>query len=204
MSLPPVRIRPSRARRGTCRSWYGRGTQRPVNVARPAAPALRALFRYGQLFARIPRPKGQVAGFGALSASPGRRVVAYILTMDSGDSSTVFVFRPGGPPVAVYRTAHGSSPCALHPLAWHGSWRLYPPHGGRAVIIDTAGRHRIIRLRPPSPAATAIRSGFTPFPGGNQPRRPAACTGTTAAHARPSAICPPKRCPERGVLRWPT
>ncbi len=104
------------------------------------------LYPDGQLLARIPVPKGRVAGFGLLAASPDRRVVAYILTKDSGDSSTVFVVRPGGAPVAVYRTAHGGSPCSLHPLAWHGSWLLYTPHGGRAVLIDTAGRHRIIRL----------------------------------------------------------
>ncbi|HEY5988881.1 MAG TPA: hypothetical protein VIV12_21250, partial [Streptosporangiaceae bacterium] len=104
------------------------------------------LYPDGQLFARIPGPKGHLAGFGALSVGPDRRVVAYILTKYSGDSSTVFVFRPGGAPVAVYRTAHGGSPCSLPPLAWHGSWLLYTPHGGRAVLIDTAGSQRVIRL----------------------------------------------------------
>jgi short subunit dehydrogenase-like uncharacterized protein len=104
------------------------------------------LYPDGQLFARIPAPKGRVAGYGLLAANPDRRAAAYILTTDSGDSSTVFVIRPGGAPVAVYRTAHGSSPCAPPPLAWHGSWLLYTPRGGRAVLIDTAGSHRIIRL----------------------------------------------------------
>jgi hypothetical protein len=102
------------------------------------------LYPDGQLFARIPAPKGQVAGFGMLSASTGRQVVAYILTSEPGNRSTVFLVRAGSAPVAVYRTAHGSSPCALPPLAWHGSWLLYT--GGRAVLIDTAGSHRIIRL----------------------------------------------------------
>jgi hypothetical protein len=104
------------------------------------------LYPDGQLYARIPAPKGQVAGFGALSASPDRRAVAYILTKYPGDSSTVFVVRPGGAPAAVYRTAHGGSPCSLPPLTWHGPWLLYTPRGGRAVLIDTAGSHRIIRL----------------------------------------------------------
>jgi hypothetical protein len=104
------------------------------------------LYPDGQLFARIPAPEGRGAGFGLLSASPGRRAVAYILTKDFGDSSAIFVVRPGGAPVAVYRTAHGNSPCVLPPLAWHGSWLLYTPRRGRAVLIDTAGSHRIIRL----------------------------------------------------------
>jgi len=107
----------------------------------------------GQLHARIPAPAGHVAGFGALSVSPDRRMVAYILTKYSGDSSTVFVVGPGGAPVAVYRTSHGGSPCTLPPLAWHGSWLLYTPHGGRAVLIDTAGSHRIIRLPSTLPAS---------------------------------------------------
>ena len=105
------------------------------------------LYPDGQLFARIPAPpKGQVAGFGLPSAGPSRRAVAYVLTNDSGNSPTVFVVRPGGAPVAVYRTAHGGSPCAAPPLAWHGSWLLYTPPGGRAALIDTTGSHRIIRL----------------------------------------------------------
>ncbi len=115
------------------------------------------LYPDGQLFARIPAPRGQAAGFGGLSARPGRGAVAYILTKNPGDSSTVFVVRPGGAPVAVYRTAHGNSPCALPPLAWHGRWLLYTPHGGRAVIIDTAGSHRIIRL----PTALPGSNGHT-------------------------------------------
>jgi hypothetical protein len=110
------------------------------------------LYPDGQLFARIPAPAGRVAGFGPLAASPGGRAVAYVLTKDSGGSSTVFVVRPGGAPVAVYRAAHGSSPCSLPPLAWHGSWLLYTPHRGRAVLIDTAGSHRIIRLPSALPA----------------------------------------------------
>ena len=105
------------------------------------------LYPDGRLFARIRAPKkGQVAGFGQLSASPGRRMVAYILTRDPGNWSTVFVVRPGSSPVAVYRTARGGAICALPPLAWHGSWLLYTPHGGHAVLIDAAGSHRIIRL----------------------------------------------------------
>jgi hypothetical protein len=111
------------------------------------------LYPDGQLYARIRAPKGQVGGFGTLSVSPDRRMVAYILTKHPGDSSTIFVFRPGGAPAAVYRTAHGGSPCALPPLAWHGSWLLYTPHGGRAALIDTAGRHRIIRLPPTLPGS---------------------------------------------------
>jgi hypothetical protein len=115
------------------------------------------LYPDGRLFARIPAPRGQAAGFGELSASPDRRVVAYILTKYPGDSATVFVVRPGGAPVAVYRTAHGGSPCSLPPLAWHASWLLYTPRGGRAVLIDTAGSHRIIRL----PPALSGSSGHT-------------------------------------------
>jgi hypothetical protein len=104
------------------------------------------LYPDGRLFAKIPAPKGQVAGFGALSASPGRRMVAYILTDEPGNGSTVFLVRPGGAPVAVYRTAHGGAPCALPPLAWHGPWLSYTPPRGHPVLIDTAGSHRIIRL----------------------------------------------------------
>jgi hypothetical protein len=104
------------------------------------------LYQGGQLYARLPAPKGQVAGFGALSASPGRRIVAYILTREPGNQATALLVRPGSAPVAVYRTAHGGSPCSLPPLAWHGRWLLYTPRGRRAVLIDTAGSHRIIRL----------------------------------------------------------
>jgi hypothetical protein len=104
------------------------------------------LYPDGRLFARIPAPKGQVAGFGWLSVSPGRRTVAYILTKDSGNESTVFLVRPGSAPVAVYQAARGVSPCAPPPLAWHGPWLLYTPRQGRAVIIDMAGSHRIIWL----------------------------------------------------------
>jgi hypothetical protein len=104
------------------------------------------LYPDGRLFARIPAPKGQVAGFAALSVSPGRRMVAYILTNEPGNGSTVFLVRPGRAPMAVYRTAHGGAPCAGPPLAWHGSWLLYTPPRGRAVLIDTAGSRRIIRL----------------------------------------------------------
>jgi hypothetical protein len=111
------------------------------------------LYPDGQLFASIPAPKGQVAGFGMLSASPGRQEVAYILTREPGNRSTVFLVRPGSAPVAVYQTAHGGSPCSLPPLAWHGSWLLYTPHGDRAVLIDTAAGHRIIRLPSDLPAS---------------------------------------------------
>ena len=109
------------------------------------------LYPDGQLFARIPAPQisvaeGQVAGFGQLSVSPGRRMVAYILYDGSGIASTVFLVRPGSPPLAVYRTAHGGGVCSVPPLAWHGSWLLYTPPLGRAVLIDTAASHRIIRL----------------------------------------------------------
>lgn len=106
----------------------------------------------GQLFARIPTPQislaaGQVAGFGEVSVSPSRRMVAYILHNGSNyDASTVFLVRPGSAPVAVYRTAHGGGVCAPLPLAWHGSWLLYTPPLGRAVLIDTATSHRVIRL----------------------------------------------------------
>jgi len=104
------------------------------------------LYPDGQLFARIPGPTGQVTGFAGLSASPGHRSVAYILTNDSGNAATIFLVRPGAAPVAVYRTAHGPSPCAPPPLTWHGPWLLYAPHRGHAVIINTAGSHRVIRL----------------------------------------------------------
>jgi hypothetical protein len=104
------------------------------------------LYPDGQLFARIPAPKGQVAGFGELSVSPGRQMVAYILYDSSGIASTVFLVRPGSAPVAVYRTAHGGGVCAPPALAWHGSWLLYTPPLGRPVLIDTAASHRIIRL----------------------------------------------------------
>ena len=104
------------------------------------------LYPDGRLFARLPAPKGQVAGFGALSASPGRRMVAYILTNEPGNASTVFLARPGSAPVAVYRAAHGGVSCGPVPLAWHGSWLSYTPHRGHPVLIDTAGSHRMIRL----------------------------------------------------------
>jgi hypothetical protein len=104
------------------------------------------LYPDGHVFARIPAPKSQEVGFSGLSASPGRRVVAYILTRDSGKRSTVFLVRPGSARVAVYRNAGGPTPCAPPPLAWHGPWLLYTPHRGRAVLIDTAGSHRTIRL----------------------------------------------------------
>jgi hypothetical protein len=103
------------------------------------------LHQDGRVFARIPSPKGQASGFGQLSVSPRNAVVAYILTTSSG-RSTVFIVRPGGSAQAVYRTARGSSPCALPPLAWHGSWLLYTPQRGQPVLIDIAGGHRIIRL----------------------------------------------------------
>jgi hypothetical protein len=105
------------------------------------------LYPDGQLFARIPGPGGKVTGFAGLSASPGHRMVAYILTNDSGNgAATIFLVRPGTAPVAVYRMAHGPSPCGPPPLAWHRSWLLYAPHRGNAVIINTAGSHRIVRL----------------------------------------------------------
>jgi hypothetical protein len=112
------------------------------------------LYPDGQLFARIPAPRGQVAGFGWLSVSPGHRMVAYTLTEDSGNGSTVFLVRPGGNPVAVYRAAPGNSPCAPPPVAWHGSWLLYTPPRGHAVIIDTAGRHQVIQLPSALPGST--------------------------------------------------
>jgi hypothetical protein len=104
------------------------------------------LYPDGRLFARIPPPRGQVAGFGALSVSPGSRMVAYILTKLPGNGSTVFLVRPGHAPVAVYQTAHGGASCGPVPLAWHGSWLSYTPPRGHPVLIDTAGSHRIIRL----------------------------------------------------------
>jgi hypothetical protein len=104
------------------------------------------LYPNGRMFARIPAPKGQVAGFGELSVSPRSRMIAYILITEPGHRSTIFLVRPGSAPVAIYRTAHGSSPCAFPPLAWHGPWLLYTPRGGRSVLIDTAASHRIIRL----------------------------------------------------------
>jgi hypothetical protein len=105
------------------------------------------LYPGGQLFARIPAPRGQVGGFGWLSVSPGHRMVAYTITTDSwGNGSTVFLVRPGDAPVAVYRAVPGNSPCAPPPLAWHGSWLLYTPPRGHAVLIDAAGSHRVIRL----------------------------------------------------------
>lgn len=104
------------------------------------------LYPDGRLFARIPAPKGEVAGFGALSVRPGSRMVAYILTKEPGNGSMIFLVRPGSAPVAVYQTAHGGSPCAPAPLAWHGSWLSYTPPRGHPVLIDTAGSHRIIRL----------------------------------------------------------
>jgi len=110
------------------------------------------LYPDGRLYARMPEPRGDVAGIGALSASPGRRAVAYILTKEPGNSPTVYVVRPGGAPAAVYRATHGGSPCTLPPLAWHGSWLLYTPQGGRAVLIDAEGSHRIIRLPSTLPA----------------------------------------------------
>jgi len=102
------------------------------------------LYPDGQLFARIPAPGGQVAGFGEVSASPGFRMVAYVLDSETGHGSTVFVVRPGSTPQAVYRTAQAGSPCSL-PLAWRGSWLLYA-RVGYAVLIDTMGGGRIIRL----------------------------------------------------------
>jgi hypothetical protein len=110
------------------------------------------LYPDGRLFARIPAPKGQVAGFGALSVSPGSRMVAYILTKLPGSRSTVLVVRPGGAPVAIYQTAHGGASCGPVPLAWHGSWLSYTPPRGHPVLIDTAGSHRIIRLPSTLPA----------------------------------------------------
>jgi hypothetical protein len=104
------------------------------------------LYPDGRPFARIPAPKGQVAGFANLSASPGRRMVAYILANEPGDALTVFLVRPGSAPVAVYRAAHGGASCGLPPLAWHGSWLSYTPPRGHPVLIDTAGSHRVIRL----------------------------------------------------------
>jgi len=112
------------------------------------------LYPDGQLFARIPAPRDQVYGSGQLSVSPGRRVVAYILIKQSGNWSAVFLVRPGSAPVAAYRTVPASaSPCTLPPLAWHGSWLLYTPQSDQAVLIDTAGSHRIIRLPATLPAS---------------------------------------------------
>jgi hypothetical protein len=115
------------------------------------------LYPDGRLFARIPAPRGQVAGFAALSASPGRRMVAYILTNEPGNASTVFLVRPGGAPVAVYRAAHGGVSCGPVPLAWHGSWLSYTPPRGHPVLIDTAGSHRIIRLPSTLPGGNGRR-----------------------------------------------
>jgi hypothetical protein len=104
------------------------------------------LYPGGQLFAKIPAPKGQSAGFGQLLASPSAQMIAYILYDNSGIASTVFVVRPGSAPQAVYHTAHGGGVCSLPPLAWHGSWLLYTPPLSHAVLIDTASNHRIIGL----------------------------------------------------------
>lgn len=104
------------------------------------------LYPGGQLFARIPAPKGQPPGFGQLLADPSAQMVAYILYDSSGVASTVFVVRPGSAPVAVYHTARGGGVCGLPPLAWRGSWLLYTPPLSHAVLIDTAPNHRIIGL----------------------------------------------------------
>jgi len=104
------------------------------------------LYPGGQLFARIPAPKGQPPGFGQLLADPSAQMVAYILYDSSGVASTVFVVRPGSAPVAVYHTSRGGGVCGLPPLAWRGSWLLYTPPLSHAVLIDTAPNHRIIGL----------------------------------------------------------
>ncbi|HEX9516870.1 MAG TPA: hypothetical protein VF940_11915, partial [Streptosporangiaceae bacterium] len=126
------------------------------------------LYPDGQLFARIPAPQGQVAGFGELSASPGRRLIAYILTTEPGNSPTVFVVRPGGAPVAVYRTAHGARP-ALFPR-WPGTDRGCCTPLMEAAWCSSTPRAAtgLSASRPPSRAATGIRSGFSPTPGGSQ------------------------------------
>jgi len=77
------------------------------------------LYPDGRMYARIPGPRGDLAGFGVLSASPERRAVAYILTRYRGGNSAVFVVRPGSAPVAVYRTDRGARP-ALFPR-WPGT-----------------------------------------------------------------------------------
>jgi len=93
-----------------------------------------------------------VAGFGALSVSPGSRMVAYIVTKLPASRSPVFLVRPGHAPVAVYQTAHGGASCGPVPLTWHGSWLSYTPPRGHPVLIDTAASHRIIRLPSTLPA----------------------------------------------------
>jgi hypothetical protein len=107
----------------------------------------------GQVLARIPAPANlAAAGFGWVAVSPGRRALAYALYNEASGGATVFLVRPGQLPVAIYRTAHGASPCAAS-LSWHGSWLLY--RAGRPVLVDTSGSRRVIRL----PARLAVGSG---------------------------------------------
>jgi len=73
-------------------------------------------------------------------------MVAYIVHSETDNAATVYLVRPGSAPVAVYRTDHGGGVCSAPPLAWHGSWLLYAPPLGQAVLIDTAASHRVIRL----------------------------------------------------------
>jgi hypothetical protein len=107
----------------------------------------------GQLVASIPAPaNGATAGLGWVAVGPGGRAFAYAPYNVAGGGATVYLVRLGGAPVAVYRTAHGASPCGPS-LSWHGSWLLYL--APRMVLIDTSGSHRVIRL----PATLAIGGG---------------------------------------------
>jgi hypothetical protein len=90
------------------------------------------LYPDGQLFARILAPKGQVAGVGMLSASPGRV-----------DSLPGPAREHSGGRV---RDRRWGLAMLVSSATWHGAWPLYTPHRGRAVLIDTAASQRIIRL----------------------------------------------------------
>jgi hypothetical protein len=107
----------------------------------------------GQVVARIPAPRNRATvGFGIVSEGPGR-VLAYAVD-NQASGATVFLARWGAAPVAVYRTARGSSPCAPS-LFWHGSWLLYSAR--TPVLIDASGSHRVIRL----PATLPLGGGRT-------------------------------------------
>jgi len=107
----------------------------------------------GRMVAIIPAPTSRAAaGLGWVAVGPGGRAFAYAPYNVAGGGATVYLVRLGGAPVAVYRTAHGASPCGPS-LSWHGSWLLYA--AGPPVLIDTSGRHQLIRL----PAALAVGSG---------------------------------------------
>jgi hypothetical protein len=83
----------------------------------------------------------------ALSVSPDRSAVAYILRKYSGDSSTVFR-RPAGRRSGRHvPDRRGGSPCSVPrgPDTGRGCWT--PPRTGRRrVLSDTARSHWLIRL----------------------------------------------------------